>query len=324
MLNGHIDVVPTGDAGLWTHAPFSGNRSEGYIWGRGSADMKGGLLCGIFAVHALREVGISLNRDIQIQCVVGEETTSIGSHYALATQPRPSAVIVLEPSDNCVISTCGGSMHFEIEAYGRAAHTAVSWTGHSAMETLWDIYSGLKTWSVSPQNPVVPPPDVAWPRHDPFAVGRFQGGEWLATLPESAQMIGRIGVHPSQTIEQLKGAFEKAFSDISARSANASRPAMVRWLDQGTPSWTTSPAEDLVRSLLEANYLAGGTDRPHGATYGSDAAVFASAGIPTVLFGPGTISDAHVVDEKVSEEALISATRTLALAIARIASRDGR
>ncbi|MGX8014262.1 M20 family metallopeptidase (plasmid) [Mesorhizobium sp. ORM8.1] len=323
VLNGHVDVVPPGDAHLWTHPPFSGDRENGVIWGRGSADMKGGLLCGIFAAKALQTAGIPLSRDIQVQCVVGEESTGIGTRYALASQPRPAAAIVLEPTENNVVSTCGGSMHFEIQAFGRAAHTSVSWTGQSAMENLWRLYHELKGWAVSKRNPVTLPKGIRWPRHDPFAIGRFEAGEWLATLPETARMFGRIGVHPSQTIQSVKTGFEEALAEICANEASLKdKPAKVRWLDEGLASWSTPVGDDLVQAFILANASVGQSAEPHGATYGSDAGTFALAGIPTVLFGPGRIVDAHIVDEHVSEEALIDATRTIALALSRLAAPD--
>ena len=74
IFNGHVDVVDPGDLSLWTVcAPYEPCVQDGKVYGRGAADMKGGIVSALMAIKALRECGITLKGDITLQCVVGEE-----------------------------------------------------------------------------------------------------------------------------------------------------------------------------------------------------------------------------------------------------------
>src|SRR5688500_15946453 len=79
ILNGHIDVVPVGDLGLWPHDPWAATIHDGVLWGRGSCDMKGGLVAGITAVAALVRAGLHPAGDVLVQSVIGEETGGAGT-----------------------------------------------------------------------------------------------------------------------------------------------------------------------------------------------------------------------------------------------------
>ena len=74
ILNGHVDVVPAGDPALWSVPPWEATIAGDRVYGRGTADMKGGLCCALFAVRAIRDAGVSLPGAVLIQSVVGEET----------------------------------------------------------------------------------------------------------------------------------------------------------------------------------------------------------------------------------------------------------
>ena len=79
ILNGHVDVVPTGPEKLWTESPWSGAIKNDRIYGRGSCDMKAGLASGIFAVQVLKSIGFEPSGNIMIQSVIGEESGGCGT-----------------------------------------------------------------------------------------------------------------------------------------------------------------------------------------------------------------------------------------------------
>jgi len=79
ILNGHVDVVPTGPENLWNDSPWSGKEIDGKIYGRGSCDMKAGLSSGLFAIAILKDLGFKPNGDIIFQSVVGEESGGCGT-----------------------------------------------------------------------------------------------------------------------------------------------------------------------------------------------------------------------------------------------------
>ncbi|MBT5225096.1 MAG: M20/M25/M40 family metallo-hydrolase, partial [Candidatus Marinimicrobia bacterium] len=79
ILNGHVDVVPTGPEKLWDESPWSGSINNNRIYGRGSCDMKAGLSSGIFAIQILQNVGFKPNGNVMVQSVVGEESGGCGT-----------------------------------------------------------------------------------------------------------------------------------------------------------------------------------------------------------------------------------------------------
>ena len=89
IMNGHIDVVPEGPHEMWNHPPFHPHRQDGWLYGRGSGDMKAGLAACVFAFDAIRDCGFLPAADVYIQSVVEEECTGNGALACLARgRPR--------------------------------------------------------------------------------------------------------------------------------------------------------------------------------------------------------------------------------------------
>jgi acetylornithine deacetylase len=196
VLNGHYDVVPAGDPSEWRHAPFGGERAGGRIYGRGATDMKGPLVAGMFALRALRDAGVELPFNVQVQCVMGEESGGLGTLAAIASEPRPGAAVVLEPTEFIVAPGCGGLIQFRIGVEGRAIHTASPWRGVSALDKLIILYENLRELAARRNAELSHPLFDRLPMKAPFAVGTFHAGKWRATVPDSAVMEGRIGLLP--------------------------------------------------------------------------------------------------------------------------------
>ena len=98
ILNGHVDVVPTGPEELWHESPWSGSIKNGKIYGRGSTDMKGGLSAAIFAVQILQKIGFKPNGNVMVQSVVGEESGGCGTLTNIVKEYSADAAIILEPT----------------------------------------------------------------------------------------------------------------------------------------------------------------------------------------------------------------------------------
>src|SRR5436190_12148741 len=137
-LNGHLDVVPPGER--WTVEPFGGLVRDGYIWGRGAADMKAGLAAAVFACEAIRRAGVRVRGTVEISGTVDEESGGLAgvgwlaSHGRIASG-RTDAVIIPEPLG--VDRICAGHRGvywFEIETRGRIAHGSMPFQGVSAID----------------------------------------------------------------------------------------------------------------------------------------------------------------------------------------------
>jgi acetylornithine deacetylase len=124
ILNGHVDVVPAGDPGLWPHDPSAGEVADGRLWGRGSCDMKAGLAAGIGALRALADAGVRLAGDVVFQAVVDEETGGPGTRRAVERY-RADAAIVLEPTARTIMPCEGGLEWLHVVVRGVSGHSAL-------------------------------------------------------------------------------------------------------------------------------------------------------------------------------------------------------
>lgn len=320
VLNGHYDVIPAGDAAAWRHPPFGGDREGGRVYGRGATDMKGPLVAGMFALRALRDAGVQMPFDVQVQCVMGEESGGLGTLAAIESEPRPAAAVVLEPTEFVVAPGCGGLIQFTISVEGKAIHTAEPWRGVSALEKLVLVFERLRELAARRNAELSHPLFDQLPMKAPLAVGTFHAGEWRATVPDRAVMEGRIGLLPGEERADVRKLVEAAVAEVAAADEWLSaHPPRLHWINEGFPAWET-PVDDPIVQAFVAGYQAAGKQAPvAGVTFGTDAAHFAAVGVPAVIFGPGSIVDAHQIDESIDEGDLVLGAKIVALSVLRYA-----
>lgn len=134
LFNGHLDTVPPGDI-EWKYDPFSGEIADGKIYGRGSADMKGGLAAMIMSAGAVKKANVSLKGDLIIAGTAGEEVDSIGAYHFLESKGLRNigAIVIGEPT-SCKIKTAEkGAFWIEITTYGKTSHGAFPEKGVNAI-----------------------------------------------------------------------------------------------------------------------------------------------------------------------------------------------
>jgi acetylornithine deacetylase len=321
VLNGHLDVVPTGEPGKWQRSPFSGAREHGRIFGRGATDMKGGLGAGLFALRALRDAGVRLPFDVQAQCVVAEETGGLGTLSLMDGAPLPAAVIVLEPTAGRIVTACGGAAPFTVTVAGRAAHVATPWTGVSAFDKLVQVHERLRRLEREREAVLDHPLFNRLPRKAPLSVGRVEAGDWRLTIPDEARLYGRIGTLPEENLETVRAMVRGALDELGAQDPwFRTHPATLTWDGPGFAGWEVPRDGALAASLIAAAAQLSGDTDPACVTYGTDASPFAHRSVPVALFGPGDIQEAHVKDESVAESDVSYASKVTALAISRFAA----
>ena len=114
MLDGHVDVVPTGDPDAWSRPdPFSGVVAAGELHGRGACDMKAGIVASMTAVEAVRRAGAPLRGDVLLACVPGEEDGGLGTYATLRRGWRADACVLPEPTGLDVVPANGGALRLD-------------------------------------------------------------------------------------------------------------------------------------------------------------------------------------------------------------------
>ncbi len=320
ILNGHVDVVPLGDEGRWTVDPWGGELSGGRIWGRGSLDMKGGLACGLFAAKAVLDSGVRLKGRVLLESVVGEEDGGVGTLATIQRGYRAHGAVIMEPTAMAVCPVQAGSLNFRIRLRGKAAHGCIRDEGVSVLEKWETVSRELVALEHSRNHLCSDPVFGGYGLPFPLSVGTMRAGDWPSSVPSILVAEGRYGLFPEEGPEEARAAFQEALDRAVARDEWLSlNPPEVEWWG-GRFLGARTPLDDpVVTTLVEAAGDGSGMAPPvEGVPFGSDLRLLVlEGGVPTALFGPGDIRQAHSIDESVAVDELKKTLRTLALMILR-------
>lgn len=315
ILNGHVDVVPTGEENLWNEYPWSGLIKNGLVYGRGACDMKAGLSAAIFAVQVLQNMDIKPAGNIMIQSVVGEETGGCGTLANIVRGFTADAAVILEPTSLKVCPIQSGALTFRLTIKGKATHAAQKWDGVSALEKFSLIYQGLMEWEMERHGQFRTKYFPSNNRVAPINIGTVRSGKWHSTVPDSLVAEGRLGVFPDESVQAARNAFElfvNTLSDLDEWLKH--NPPDIEWIEGQFESGKTDPNHPVIQSLCNSYLVTTGKKAiVEGVTYGSDLRLFTNyAKIPAVLFGPGELKHAHAANENVSVEDVLTTVKVLA------------
>lgn len=329
LLNGHIDVVPPGDEGAWASSPWLADVRGGRVYGRGTADMKGGLCCALFAAKAVRDAGVRLKGRLSVASVVGEEDGGTGTLGMLLRGHRADGAVIVEPTDLRVVAAQAGSLMFRLIVPGRAAHGSVRDEGVSAIEKFLPLFGAIRRLEAErcgAEATAGRPADHARDLFEqfrlpwPIEVGTIRAGDWASNVPATLIAEGRYGL----ALGEDPGTARCAFEDAIARAAlddpwlREHAPQVEWWGGRFDPA-VTDRGHPIVTTVVGAVASVAGAAPPiEGVPYGADMRLLVNVGgIPTVLFGPGDIRVAHTPDEFVPVAQLRAATEALVLTALR-------
>ncbi|HWE43442.1 MAG TPA: ArgE/DapE family deacylase [Gemmatimonadaceae bacterium] len=298
MLNGHLDVV--GTEGM-VHPPFDPAIRDGRIYGRGSADMKGGIAA---MCAAAARAATATNAELVIAAVIDEENESLGTRALVERGIRADAAIVTEPTQLAIMPAHRGFVWLEIELRGRAAHGSRYDIGIDAIRHAGLLLAELDAFEeqvlVSRTHPLL--------GRASLHASLVHGGIGLSTYPDRCMLSIERRTLPGETTESVIEEVREAFARISAR-----RPAFdpsLRLITAQGPS-DVSPGAPVVQSLARAIEGEGMTMAIEGMSAWTDAAILNAAGIPAICFGPGDIKLAHAAEESVPVGEIERATAVL-------------
>ena len=319
ILNGHYDVVPAGDEGLWTHDPFGASVADGRVYGRGSADMKGGNAAILFALRMIREAGLALQGDLTVQIVPDEEATCMGTLSCVQRGVSADAAFIPEPSGMGVMVAMRGSVYGSISVRGRAGHAEMEqppWPEGGAVNAISKaakVVAELDRLAERWRND----PDRRHPHTgaDKIIPTVIRGGEWEVTYPDQVEIRfgAMVGPGRGNPAAEIEAALQKLGEDDPWLAAH---PPEVR---TGPFYYPAEVAEDepVVRLGEEVLTAVGVTPKRMGIGSLTDAIHLINlAGIPTISIGPAT-ETIHAVDEFIEIEELVTLCRAIALLIMR-------
>ena len=315
LLNAHVDTVDPGDPAAWREDPLSGTVEGDLLYGRGSCDMKGGLVTHLVALDALSDLGLELRGDVTVAATVGEENGGLGALSTVLRGYRADAALITEPTRLALVPAQGGSLVFRLKVPGRSAHAATRDEGVSALEKFVPIFENLRELEQERNGVLRHPLYDGVKNKVPINIGVVRAGNWASTVPESLVAEGRVGLIPGEEVEPFKVLVSERIAAVAKRDPwLREHPPLLEWFGgQFAPAEVASDAP-ICEAVSQAHELVTG-EKPsvEGVPYGADMRLFLRfGGMPCVMYGAGDARVAHAPDEHISVTQLLTATSTIA------------
>lgn len=301
MFNGHMDVMPADNVEEWTHPPFQPVIQDGKMYGRGTADMKGGLMAAVMAVQLLKDAGYELPIQIKITSVCDEEGGGNGSMQAISSGQRADGCIVCEGTDEELIVAHMGFIFFRVEFEGKPCHSGTKKDGVSAIEKALRVIHALNEkeheWLLNYKHPLLPAPNLN--------IGVIHGGNAGSTVPADCYFETCVHYLPNiMSHDQVVAEFQEVIDRVTASDV---------WLEKHKPKVTIYQSghgfemdtKDRLVTDFRKSYqeMLGREVNIVGSPSGCDSRLWRNiAKMPTIQFGPGALSEAHATDEFMSIE----------------------
>ena len=315
LFNGHVDVVPVGDRHQWSGDPFDGRISGGRLYGRGSCDMKAGVIAALWATEAIRSAGVTLNGDLLLTAVLGEEDGGLGTYSTLARGWRADACVIPEPTNLDLVPANAGALTFRLSVPGLATHASRRTEGVSAIEKFVPLLVALQQLE-SRRNADPDPRAARWKIAYPLSIGTIHSGDWASSVPDLLVAEGRLGVALGEPVAAARIELEQAVATACDRDVwLRDHPAVIEWWGGQFASGELPESSDLLDRVRSAHTTVGGAAQDAWiAPYGSDLRLMTGiGGVPTIQYGPGEVALAHGPDEFVPLDQVLTTARALAV-----------
>src|SRR3954462_5099979 len=214
ILQAHVDIVPAGRDSLWSRPPFEPAVEGDWLFGRGAADMKAGHAANLFALKALRRLGLQPAATVYLQSVVEEESTGNGALMTPLRGYRADAVLIPEPEDEKLVRANTGVLWFEVRIEGHSVPVRDMRAGGNAIDAAYRVIGALREL------------EAAWNsagRHREhfdevdhpinLNIGRIEGGDWASSVPAWCTLQCRISFYPGTNAGEAAREIEQTIAE---------------------------------------------------------------------------------------------------------------
>lgn len=318
ILNGHIDTMPFDNIDKWFSHPLEPKIIDNKLYGRGSCDMKGGLAALILAVEALIKLNFDIKGNIIIESVVDEEGGGNGTLACVDKGYKADLAVVAEPTELTIMKAHMGWVFFKMDVEGKSLHSGLKWLGVNAIEKTIKIMDGLKElekeWLLEKRDPILPPPTINF--------GTINGGTAGSVVPGNCRLDFGIHFLPADADENGLGSkVEKEIIDRINLISNGDswlkdhKPKLTKY-QEGSPFELKNNKEFLKIFSNNSKIVRKKEASISGSEYGCDARLIQNySNIPTLMFGPGSIKQAHGINEYIDLEQYIDYIKIIALSL---------
>lgn len=310
MLMTHLDTVPAGERDLWRIPPFSGEIRDGRVYGRGSADAKGCLASMLGALKLLADEGWPIKGKLILAAVADEEAKNRGVRRLLAQKISAEYAVVGEPTSLQVCSAHKGILLLRVRFIGKSAHSSQPRKGINAAYAASDFALRVEKLGerLKVRHRLLGRPSIA--------LTILRGGIKENIIPDSCELVLDRRTLPNEKLERIIKELRRLTERVAKARKVKAEVGIVRYL----PAAETSTKSRIVVAAVKAcSKILGERVRPRGFRATCDMCFLVhGAKIPSVILGPGSLLQAHTIDEWVSIDELVKAAKIYREIVAEI------
>ncbi|WP_052995951.1 ArgE/DapE family deacylase [Staphylococcus aureus] len=319
-LSGHMDVVDAGNQDNWSYPPFQLTEKDGKLYGRGTTDMKGGLMALVVSLIELKEQNELSHGTIRLLATAGEEKEQEGAKL-LADKgylDDVDGLIIAEPTGSGIYYAHKGSMSCKVTATGKAVHSSVPFIGDNAIDTLLEFYnlfkekySELKQQDTKHELDVAPmfksligkeisEEDANYASGLTAVCSIINGGKQFNSVPDEASLEFNVRPVPEYDNDFIESFFQNIINDVDSNKLSLDIPSNHRPVTSDKNSKLITTIKDVASSYVEqdeifVSALVGATDASSFLGDNKD-------NVDLAIFGPGNPLMAHQIDEYIEKD----------------------
>ncbi|NFX32792.1 ArgE/DapE family deacylase [Staphylococcus aureus] len=319
-LSGHMDVVDAGNQDNWSYPPFQLTEKDGKLYGRGTTDMKGGLMALVVSLIELKEQNELPHGTIRLLATAGEEKEQEGAKL-LADKgylDDVDGLIIAEPTGSGIYYAHKGSMSCKVTATGKAVHSSVPFISDNAIDTLLEFYnlfkekySELKQQDTKHELDVAPmfksligkeisEEDANYASGLTAVCSIINGGKQFNSVPDEASLEFNVRPVPEYDNDFIESFFQNIINDVDSNKLSLDIPSNHRPVTSDKNSKLITTIKDVASSYVEqdeifVSALVGATDASSFLGDNKD-------NVDLAIFGPGNPLMAHQIDEYIEKD----------------------